>query len=66
MWIFFSLYCICYNIASVLGFGVFGLEVCGVLIPVLVPRPGFEPTLLALEGDVFTTGPPGKSRARLL
>ena len=62
MWIFFSLYCICYNIASVLGFGVFGLEIYGVL----VPRPGFEPTLLALEGDVFTAGPPGKSRARLL
>ena len=32
-------------------------EVCGIL----APWPGFEPAPLALEGEVLTTGPPGKS-----
>ena len=32
--------------------------VCGIL----VPWPGIEPTLPALEGRVLTTRPPGKSR----
>ena len=30
---------------------------CGIL----VPRPGIEPSLPVLEGEVLTTGPPGKS-----
>ena len=38
-------------------FWVLGLEACGIL----VPRPGVEPTLPALEGKVLTIGPPGKS-----
>ena len=28
---------------------------------ILAPQPGIEPTLPALEGEVLTTGPPGKS-----
>ena len=34
----------------------FDLEACRIL----APRPGFEPTPLALEGEVLTTEPPGK------
>ena len=54
---FLSLYWICYNIPSVLCFGFFGHKACGIL----APRPGIEPTCPALEGEVLTTGPPGKS-----
>ena len=36
------------------------LEACGIL----VPFPGIEPTPLALEGKVLTTGLPGKSLPR--
>ena len=54
---FLSLYCICYSIASVLHFGFFGHEACGIL----APQPGIEPAPPALEGEVLTTGPPGKS-----
>ena len=35
----------------------FGRETC----EILVPWPGIEPTPLALEGEVLTTGLPGKS-----
>ena len=38
-------------------FWLFGLEASGIL----VPRPGTEPAPSALEGEVLTTGPPGKS-----
>ena len=38
-------------------FGVFGPEAHGIL----VPRPGIEPALCALEGKVLTTGKPRKS-----
>ena len=34
-----------------------GREACGIL----APRPGVEPTPPALEGEVLTTEPPGKS-----
>ena len=62
---FSSLYWICYNIASVLCFGFFffvffvffGHEACGIL----APRPGIKPVPPALEGEVLTTGLPGKS-----
>ena len=40
----------------VLGF--FGRKACGIL----APRPGIEPAALAMEGEVLTTGPPGKSQ----
>ena len=44
-------------IASVLCFGFFGREACGIL----APWPGIEPAPPALEGRVLTTGLPGKS-----
>ena len=39
-------------------FWVFGHKGCGIL----VPRPGIEPAPPALEDEVLTTGPPGKSQ----
>ena len=36
---------------------LFGIEACG--IP--VPQPGIKPVPSALDGEVLTTGPPGKS-----
>ena len=38
-------------------FWFFGHEACGIL----APWPGIEPAPPALEGEVLTTGPPGKS-----
>ena len=38
-------------------FWFFGHEACGIL----APQPGIKPAPRALEGEVFTTGPPGKS-----
>ena len=38
-------------------FWFFGCEVCGIL----VPHPGIEPVLPALEGGVLTTRAPEKS-----
>ena len=40
-------------------FQFFGLEACGVLLPL----PGMEPTLPTLEGEVLIAGPPGKSQS---
>lgn len=39
----------------------FGREVCGIL----APQPGMEPVLSALEGNVLTSGLPGKSLSGL-
>ena len=39
-------------------FWFFGHEACGIL----APRPGIEPAPSALEGEVLTTGSPGKSQ----
>ena len=39
-------------------FWCFGRQACGIL----APRPGMEPALPALEGEVLTTGRPGKSQ----
>ena len=44
-------YCFCFL------FWFFGWEACGVF----APWPGFEPAPFAPEGDVLTTGQPGKS-----
>ena len=44
-------YCFCFMFCFI------GPEACGIL----APRPGIEPTPPALEGEVLTTGPPGKS-----
>ena len=46
-----------YDIASVLYSGFFGLEAFGTLSS----PPGIEPAPPALEGEVLTTGLPGKS-----
>ena len=45
------------TVVSVLCFQFFYHEACGIL----VPQPGIKPTLPVLEGEVLTTGPPGKS-----
>ena len=58
MWTIFKVfiallqYCIC------VMFWTFGHEACGIL----ARRPGLELTRPALEGEVPTTGPPGKSQ----
>ena len=44
-------YCFCFT------FCFFGHEACGIL----ALRPGIQPTPPALEGDILTSGPPGKS-----
>ena len=44
-------YCFCFM------FWFFGHKACGIL----APWPGIKPTPPALEGEVLTTGPPGKS-----
>ena len=44
-------YCFCFM------FLLFGFQAC----VVLVPQPGIKPTPSALEGEVLTTRPPGKS-----
>ena len=54
---FKSLYLVCYNIASVLCSWFFGRKAC----ETLAPQPGIEPAPPVLEGEVLTTGPPGKS-----
>ena len=56
---FKSLQWICYNIASVyvLGGSFFDHKAYGIL----VPRPGIEPTLPALEDNILTTESPGSS-----
>ena len=54
---FKSLYWIYYNIVSILCFGFFGHKAYGIL----APQPGIEPTPPALEGEVLTPEPPGKS-----
>ena len=51
---FLHLYWICYSVASMLWFLVFG---CAHVV--LAPWPGTEPTPLALDAAVLTTGPPG-------
>ena len=51
---FYSLYRICYNIASVLSL-VKIRKTCG-----STPQAGMEPAPPALEGEVLTSGPPGK------
>lgn len=41
---------------------VFGFQACGIF----ASRPEIKPTPPALEGGVFTTGPPGKARRYVL
>ena len=60
--IFKSLYWICYNIGSIYIFGFFDHVACGIS----APQPGIETIHSTLEGEVLTTGPPGKSPSVLL
>ena len=48
-----SIYCTCYNTASVSCFGVFGHKACGIS-----PQPGIKPVPPPLEGEGLTPGPP--------
>ena len=59
---FWRLYWICYSVASVFMIWSFGLEAHGIL----GPWPGNEPSPLTLEGEVLTTGPPGKPQHHTL
>ena len=43
-------------------FWFFGQEACGIL----APRPGIKPAPTALEDEVLTTGPPGKSQQLMI
>ena len=56
---FLSLYWICYTIASVLCFAFLAARHVGIF----ALGPEIEPTPPALEGEVLTPGPPGKSLA---
>ena len=62
MWTIFKVF-IEFVIALFLLFAflLFGHEACGIL----VPQVGIEPTPLALEREIFTTGLPGRSRVEL-
>ena len=51
------LYCICYNIASVLWVDFFGSQACRILVPL----PGIELTHHTREGKVPSIGSSGKS-----
>ena len=57
MWTIFSLYWICYDIASVFCFVFWGLEACRIL----ACWPEIESKPPALEGKVLTTRLLGKS-----
>ena len=59
MWTIFKVFFEFVTILLLLCFGFFGCEACGILDP----PPGIEPTPSALEGEVLTTGLPGKSQA---
>ena len=71
---FESLYWICYNTVSVLGLFLFFFFFFFFFWPqdqkkfpcgILAPCPGIKLTLAALEGEVLTTGWPGKSQVLL-
>ena len=48
---------------AVWGFLAFSYcSTCPMACGILVPRPGIEATAPTLEGEVLTTGPPGKSQ----
>ena len=57
MWIIFKVFIEFVTILLLCYALVFWHEACGIL----APRPGIEPTPPALEGEVLTTGPPGRS-----
>ena len=61
MWTIFKVFIEFVTILLLFYALVFGCESCGIL----APQPGIEPTPPALEGEVLTIGPPGKSQTLL-
>ena len=57
MWTIFKVFIEFVTILLLFYVLFFGHEACGIL----APQPGIKPTAPALEGDVLTTGLPGKS-----
>ena len=62
MWTIFKVFIEFITIMLLFYVLAFGPEACGIL----ASRPGIEPTPPALEGEVLTTGPPGRSLGRML
>ena len=58
MWTIFQVFIEFVTILLRFMFWFFGHEACGILSPL----PGIKPSPPALEGEVLTTGPPGKSQ----
>ena len=59
MWAIFKLFIESVTVLFLVHISVFfGLKACGLLLP----PPGMESTLPTSEGEVLTTGPPGKSQ----
>ena len=56
MWTIFKVFMEFVTILLLFYVLFFGLEARGIL----APRPGIEPAPPALEGEVLTTGPPGR------
>ena len=57
MWTIFKVFIEFDILLHLLCFGFFGHKACGIL----APQPGREPTPPALEGEVLSTVPAGKS-----
>ena len=57
MWTIFKVFIDFVTILLLFYVWFFGRDACGIL----VPRPGIKPAPPALEGEVLTTEPPGKS-----
>ena len=58
MWAIFKVFIEFVTILLLFTSWFFGPEAC----EILAPWPGIEPTPFAAEGEVLTTGPPGKSK----
>ena len=63
-----NFYRICYNIVSVLCFGFLAMWQVGAQLPNQCVRPALQVkhATSALEGEILTTGPPGKSLLLIL
>ena len=59
MWTIFKVFIEFFTTSALAFFFFFGCEICGVL----APQPGIKPVPPALQGEVLTTGPSGKSQA---
>ena len=57
VWTIFTVFIKFFTTLFVFYFLLFGHEACGIW----APRPGIKPASTELEGEVLTTGPPGKS-----